>query len=201
MSFADKFRLLSPISVDREIHGQKVTFYTCSVRTCAKLSGLLSTLAGHFTTLMGANSERDQGKTEEDYQTEAGEIISKTITQPINPDLATLRANQKERAVSGAISALFAESNRAALGELLMDSMKDEFKRGQNPPTEECLAFVDLLDIPTFIEFLKGLFEANAKVFGDLGKGLGRAVQDKAEELLGSAISVEAKNEEQPTDG
>ena len=201
MSFADKFRLLSPLSVDREIHGQQVTFYTCSVRTCAKLSGVLSKLAGHFTTLIGANSDRDQGKTEEDYQTEAGEIISKTIVEPINPDLAQLRADQKERAVAGAIEALFSTKNRAAIGELLMDSMKDEFPRGKKPPAEECQGFIDEMDVPTLIEFLKGLAAANAKVFGDLGKGLGRAVQDKAKELLGGEVTVEAKNEEPPTDG
>lgn len=209
MSFAEKFRLLSPLSVDREIHGQTVTFYTCSVRTCARLSGLLSQLAGHFTTLLGGSSARDQGTIEEVYappEGEHGEILTKSIVQPINPDLAALRSKQRQQALQGAIQSLFDKKNRAAIGELLIDSMKDEFPRGKRRPTEECQEFVDEMDVPTLIEFLKGLAEANAKVFGDLGKGLGRAVQDKAQELLGGNIEVEVvakdeASEDQPTDG
>lgn len=61
------------------------------------------------------------------------------------------------------------------------------------------------MDLPVFVEFFQGLAAANAKIFGDLGKELGRAVQGKAEELLGTTINVEAKddvvNKDQPTDG
>jgi hypothetical protein len=56
------------------------------------------------------------------------------------------------------------------------------------------------MDLPTFVEFLKGLAEANAKVFGDLGKELGRAVQDKAGELLGTTLEAN-ESAEQTTDG
>ncbi len=207
MSIAEKFRLLSPLSVDREIHGQTVTFYTCSVRTCARLSGLLSQLAGHLTTLLGSSSGRDQGTTEEVYappEGETGEIMTKTVVEPINPDLAAFRTKQREGAVTGAIEALFADKNRAAIGELLMDSLKDEFPRGKKRPADECLAFIDEMDLPTLIDFLRGLAEANAKVFGDLGKGLGRAVQDKAGELLGTIGLPEVSpdvDEELTTDG
>ena len=204
MSIAEKFRLLSPLSVEREIHGQTVTFYTCSVRVCARLSGLLSQLAGHFTTLLGSGSSRDQGSVEEIYQQAEGEVMSKHIIEPINPDLAALRTKQKEKALHGAIQAIFDPKNRAAIGELLIDSIKDVFPRGKRRPAEECQEFVDEMDVPTLIEFLKGLAEANAKVFGDLGKGLGRAAQAKAKELLGEEVDVEARvkaSEEQPTDG
>jgi len=191
MSIAEKFRLLSPLSVDREIQGVKVTFYTCSVGTCARLSGLLAEMAGHFTALLGSSSSRDQGSTEEVYappEGEKGEIFTKTIVQPINPDLAILRAKQREKSVQGAVTSLFSDKNRAAIGELFMDSLKDDFPRGKKRPVDECLAFVDEMDLPIFIEFFRGLAEANAKVFGDLGKELGRAVQDKAGELLGTTV-------------
>jgi hypothetical protein len=164
---------------------------------------LLAELAGHFTTLLASNSGRDQGSTEEVYappEGEKGEIMTKTVVQPINPDLATLRTNQRERSVQGAIKSLFSDANRAALGELIMDSLKDDFPRGKKRPAEECLEFVDSMDLPTFVEFLKGLAEANAKVFGDLGKELGRAVQDKAGELLGTTLEAN-ESEEQTTDG
>lgn len=201
MSFATKFRLLSPLSVVREIHDRKVTFYTCSVRTCARLAGLISEVTGHITALLGSNSDRDQGTTEEVFQPADGEIMTKTVRSPINPDLAALRGKQRKVAVEGAIKALLSDKNRAAVGELLMDSLKDDFPRGEKRPVEECLGFIDEMDVPTFVEFFKGLAEANAKVFGDLGKELGRAVQDKAGELFGSKESADESQEDQPTDG
>ena len=83
-----------------------------------------------------------------------------------------------------------------------MDSLKDDFPRGVKRPVEECQSFVDEMDLPTFIEFFKGLAEANSKVFGDLGKELGRAVQDKAGELFGTpAESADESPEAQQTDG
>ena len=200
MTIAEKFRLLSPLSVDREIHGQTVTFYMCSVRTTARLQGFIAKMAGHLSTLLGANSKRDQGTVTEDYTTDEGEVIQKTVIEPINPDLARLRTQQRQGAIEGAVNALLDDKSRTAIGELLMDSLKDDFPRGKKRPPEECLDFVDSMDIATFVEFLKGLAEANAKVFGDLGKELGLAVQVQAEKLLGT-VNAEANTEDPPTDG
>lgn len=200
MAIADMFRLLSPLSVEREINGELVTFYTCSIRTCARLSTMLSELAGHMATLMGGDASRDQGTTTEDYQNAEGDIVQKTITEPINPSLAKIRADQKQRSLQGAVDSLMSDKNRSAIGALMMDSMKDKFPRGKQVPSDQALDFVDGMDVATFIEVVKGVASANAKVFGDLGKGLGQAVQDQAEKLLGKE-NVAASLEAQKTDG
>jgi hypothetical protein len=111
-----------------------------------------------------------------------------------------MRVVQRKKSVEGAISALTNEKNMAAMGALMMNSLKDNYDRRKNYTAEQCKAFVEEMDFPTFIEVLKGVAAANAKVFGDLGKGLGRAVQEKAEELLGKE-NVVASPEDQPTDG
>ncbi len=200
VAISEMFQLLSPFSVDREINGKTATFYTCSVRTCARLQGFLTTMAGHLSVLIGGNSANSQATVSEDWQDTDGAMVQKITTQAINPDLDELRTNRRQRAVEGAISACFDEKNRAAVGELLMDSLKDNFPRGVKRPKEECLAFVDEMDPPTLAQFLQGLAMANAKVFGDLGKGLGRAVQEQAEKLLGKS-SEEKQTETPPTDG
>lgn len=188
MAIPERFRLLSPASVTREINGEDFTFYTVSLRVAAKMAPLLSRLAGHFSTLLSGDPKQDQGRIEEDFATPEGEVISKTTVQPINPELATMRAEKREQAIRGAVDALLDPQNRRALGELLMDSLRDDFPRGaKNRDAGEIQEFVDGMDIPVFIEFLKGLAAANAKVFGDLGNGIGRAVQARAKELLGEA--------------
>ncbi len=200
VAISEMFQLLSPFSVDREINGKTVTFYTCSVKTCARLSGFLTEMAGHLSVLVGGNAANGQATVAEDWRDSDGAMVQKTTTQAINPDLEEVRVSRRQRAVEGAISACFDEKNRAAVGDLLMDSLKDNFPRGEKRPREECLSFIDQMDPPTLTQFLQGLAMANAKVFGDLGKELRQAVQAKAEELLGKAAPKESP-EDQQTDG
>ena len=176
--------LLSPTVVEREINDHTVAFYMCSLSTCARLSGLLSKMAGHLTVLLGTDGSKDQGRIEEDF-IEDGTTMSKTAYSPINPDLARLRTSQKQNAVEGAINALLDDKNRAAVGRLIMDSMRDIFPRRKKRTDDECREFVDHMDLAVFMQFVSGMAAANAKLFGDLGKTLGRAVQDQAEKLLG----------------
>lgn len=201
VAISEMFQLLSPFSVDREINGKTVTFYTCSVKTCARLSPFLTEMAGHLSILIGGNAATGQGTVAEDWQDADGAQVQKTTTQAINPDLDEMRSARRQRAVEGAVSACFDEKNRAALGDLMMDSLKDNFKRGEKRPREECLGFIDEMDPPTLTQFLQGLALANAKVFGDLGKGLGRAVQDQAARLLGKVNEQDPKEAPPQTDG
>lgn len=196
-AISEMFQLLSPLTVEREINGRMVTFYTCSVKTCARLKGFLSSMAGHISVLISGNAASGQATVTEDWQDTDGAMVQKTTTQAINPDLDELRSTRRQRAIQGAVDALMDDSTRAALGELLMDSLKDNFPRGSKRPVEECRGFVDEMDPPTLMQFIGGLAEANAKVFGDLGKGLGQAVQAKAEELLGKAAPKDQPSPEE----
>lgn len=200
VAISEMFQLLSPFSVDREINGKQVTFYTCSVKTCSRLKGFLTEMAGHLSVLIGGNPANGQAVVSEDWQDTDGAMVQKTTTQAINPELEELRMTRRRKAIEGAVGACFDSKNRAAIGELLMDSLKDNFPRGEKRPSEECLGFIDQMDPPTLTQFLQGLAMANAKVFGDLGKALGRAVQDKTDQLLGKDNEQE-KSEDQTLDG
>lgn len=181
MSFADKFAALAPFSVEREIGGQSFKFYQCSLRAGARMAGVISKIAGHVSVLL-VGDKQDCGQTIEDF-TDDGVTVNKTTIDPINPDLAKLRVEQRAGALSGAISELVSKNNRQAMAELLMDSLRDEFPRKGR--TSEDSDMFDDMDIPFYVEFIKGLFAANQKLLGGLGKELGRAAQEKADEVLG----------------
>lgn len=198
MNVAEKYGLLSPSSVTEEINGRKWTFFMCSVATCARLAPVLSRLAGHVSTLLTPNN-KDQGGTEETY-VEGGTTVSKTEYHPINPDLARLRTAQREKAVQGAISELLDGKNCAAIGRLLMDSLRDDFPRSETRTDEQCAHFVESMDAPILVQFLRGLMRANGRMFGDLGKELGRVVRQKAAELLGEDGEAPSPDP-QPVDG
>lgn len=188
MAIPDRFRLLSRHSVTRSIEGQDFVFYPVSLRVAARMAPLLAQLARHFSTLLSGDRKVDQGRTEEDFTNQDGDVVQKTRLDPINPELARIRADQREAAVAGAVEALLADKHRLALGELLMDSLRDDFPRGAKARSaSDIQEFVDEMEIPVFVEFLLGLAQANAKVFGDLGKEIGRAVQERAGSLLGKA--------------
>ncbi len=183
MAIADKIRLLVPFSVERKIGEENFKFYQVKVRVAAKMSGFLSRMAGHVATLL-TDGKQDVGTQIEDFNDpESGAVVTKTTQNPINPDLAELRTAQRKAGVEGAISELMSKGSRKAIAELLCNSLRDEFP--DKNPSDADLAFFDDLEIPVYIQFIRGLFEANQNIVGDLGKGLGRAVQERAEEMLG----------------
>ena len=67
----------------------------------------------------------------------------------------------------------------------IMDSLRDDFQE-KNPTDEQIAEFVDApeMDIPVFIEFMKGFLKANAAMFGDLGNSVREIVKQKMDEAL-----------------
>ena len=195
MALADRFRLLSPHFVEREVGGTSFKYYANSVRVAARMAPMIARLAGHLSTLLGS-AERDQGRVIEDFESKgSGERISKTVLDPINPDLAKMRVEKRQAAVQGAIEALLDEGARLNLCEMLVDSLRDEFPRtGDRVQTAKELA--EGMDTITFVEHMRGLAAANAKVFGDLGNFVRRAVRQKAGDLLGQPASEQPASQE-----
>lgn len=203
-SLPQKFKsLLAPTFVEREIQGNIFRFYTVSVSAATRLAPAISRMIGHLSVLIGGNPEADQGRTLKDYEAPSGEKVQETVVEPINPALAKLRLEQRKAAMEGAVEALLDPKTRMVLGELLMDSLRDDFARNARRDTALVGEFVDSMDVPTLLEFVKGLAEANIGVFGDLGKGLRRALQARADELLAkaNAVSEPAQPEESATAG
>lgn len=183
MALPDKYRLLSPFFVEREIAGSMFKFYPNSVRVAARLGDTIADLSAHISVLL-SNTQRDQGSVHEEVKDAEGMTVTKTSVQPINPDLAKLRVEKRATAVKKATEKLTSPQNRMILAELLMDSLRDDYDRGKNRTSEDLQELVDGMEIPVLMEFLAGLVAANAKVFGDLGKTL----KDALGEQLGGAL-------------
>lgn len=183
MSLPDKFRLLSPYYVEREITGQTYRFYPNSVRVAARLSDLISELIGNFSVLMH-NTDRDAGSKHEEIKDPSGGTISTTQIDAVSPEVLQLRVAQREKASRAALSALLNPKYRLLVGELLMDSMRDDFTRGAAASADDAQDLVDSMEVPVLMEFIKGLVAANSKVFGDLGKDLRDALGKQVNGLL-----------------
>jgi len=185
MALPDKFRVLSPLYHDQEIGDNSFRFYTNSVKAAAKTSQLLEELAAHVSVLLGKTSQ-DQGHIVEDFKDpETGASVEKTSVPPINPDLARLRSEERQKAVRGAIKALLNAKHRMTIAELLMDSLRDDWDRAKPHPSQEIQEFLDGMDMPTLVSFIKGWATANAKLFGELGNVMSGPMKAAQAEIVG----------------
>lgn len=187
MALSDKFRLLSPLYEEVDISGSLFRFYPCSVGAAARMAEAISEMASHFSVLLGPK-ERDYGHQVEDFEDKkAGQVVSKTVVDPIRPEMAQLRSAERSRAVQGAINTLMGPKHRLALAELLADSLRDDFPRDKPRSADELQKWVEGMDVSILMQFVIGLSKANAKVFGDLGNLVGQAVRDQVGGLLNKA--------------
>lgn len=164
------------------IQGVEFNFYP--VRVARVVSGEMKTLVEPITraaSVMFDSSARDVQITEE--VTPDGMVVRQH--NAISPELAQFRAKRRDKVIDEAMGILLRDETRYALGRLIMDSLRDDHPN-KNPSEEEVAEFVDAdaMDIPVFIEFIKGFLKANTAMFGDLGNSLRGIVKQKMEEAL-----------------
>lgn len=166
--------------VEREIQGDTYRFFPVRVKTLFRLRRVALPLAKALSTLF-APQNADFGVVQRQFNdTGDGASGTETVTEPISRELAELRTRERTEAITGAIEAFTDPENAQVVGEILIDSLREEFNKGiDNPPAK---AVVEHLETPTLIEFLKGVAAANKEVLGPLADhaqaapGLGEAL-------------------------
>ena len=188
MAIAERTKFLSKHSVDQVIEGVSFRFYSCSVKNTAPLADLIAELGGHASVLLSRH-DSDIGKLVEDFEDKKEkQTVAKTTMQPINPELAEMRAASRKKAVMGAIQSLLDTKHQVTLAELLIDSLRDEYPRGEpRPGTNDLQDWINGMDVPVFLMFLTGLFRANAKMLGDLGNLFGGALATQVKDAISQA--------------
>jgi hypothetical protein len=90
---------------------------------------------------------------------------------PVSVEMAAHRVKRQQDAIQALVKSAMVDDNRRALIELIVDSLRDEFPRGNGAPSEVIEEF-DNMDLGNFSQFFIGMMKANATVFGDLGKAV-----------------------------
>jgi hypothetical protein len=169
MSFLDKIRLLVPVKHSQRIGDSTFAFYQCSPRRLAATANLVATLAGSVAVLM-ADTSGEAGHVIQDFEDpETGEKGTTTQMNPVSVEMAAHRVKRQQDAIQALVKSAMVDDNRRALIELIVDSLRDEFPRGNGAPSEVIEEF-DNMDLGNFSQFFIGMMKANATVFGDLGK-------------------------------
>jgi len=179
--FADK-------SVSREIRGQTWQFYPVCLSTVQKLQSTITALVDAGAVLF-ADHKDETGQSQEIIQSADG-TITRTTVDAIQPKLAELRAAQRSEAVRQATNAFLSQNGHLAIGMLVADSLRNDFER----PVKEAdvQEFLNSIDIASLFEFVLGVLDANAKVFGPLGEQIRAAITAKVRAVAAQHASPAA---------
>lgn len=121
---------------------------------------------------------------------ENGEFVERSGS--ISLDLAQFRAGQKTEATRKLFSTLFSTETRDKLARLIIDSLREEYPQGAT--AEAIREFVESdIDLPTFVEFLKGFLQGNTALFGVEGNKIG----DLVKKAVADAVATVSQNSPQ----
>jgi len=185
-----------------EVNGEERHFYAASYGTSMKLKELAKPVVAAIATLLSDNPS-DVGLIKNEVLTETSELETNTAYQPIAPELARLRSQERGEAFNKLCDALFLEGNRVVLCELIVDSLQEEFpERKKGMVRGEDIEWLqENCDLPTFMAMLKGVAFANANTFGPLAQRLTLAAKKFQAPGQPTSESAEASQQSQLTPG
>lgn len=170
-SWKSKFTFLTPNCVSHTIGEKEYKFYPISVGLAFKLRSVAKPLTKALTTLLGDTKE-DTGSIQRVVANAQGTSDQEIVIEPISADLARLRHEQRQKAVEELVEALTAEANLEIVGDILVDSLREDFPPGDksNPTGKQFMAEITLPNVP---DLLIGVAKANKGVFGPLVSKVG----------------------------
>lgn len=151
--------LFPPKKFTVEIQEQEFSFVPCGIQSLSNAKKLSHTL---FSSLAILLSDSDNMNTV--TQRTLGEVTEVT-SEPPSADLYEAINKRRTEAFSAISDLLCDASARADLNKIIANSLRTDSNFEDYSPAD-ILNFLDNLDIPTYIEFLKGTALANAKAAG-----------------------------------
>lgn len=152
---------------------QEFRFYPVTVGFVFKLSRLGEALSRSLSKFFVAKNN-DVKVTEKTATDKEGNCVREVTNEGITVELAKYRDEQAGGATADLIKALADESNRAVIGEIIMDSLQEDFPRDEKgnhakgSPTG--LEFINAIPLTRLPLFLRGLAVANKDALGPLGR-------------------------------
>ncbi len=190
----------------RKVVGQiegfgEVAFYPNRIAQLQQLRGLSETVMKCMGTLF-ADNRGDSDSMTETGTDDDGFQVQKTTVSAVSTDVLIYRASQQRQAIEEMFS-LADRRNLMLLGEMLMDSLREEFPYSRQRPPQDVEEFLfgasddeagdGALDVTLFIALMQNWVKANSKVFGEMGEKLVGLVKGRLQTVSGL--------EEEPTSG
>jgi hypothetical protein len=168
----EKMSLTQARGMPHPVQGKAFNFYPVSLEKLLKFKDMAKAIGQALAVLM-SSSERDSGSISRQFASDSqpGLMDTEIVADAVKPEVVKMRMEAKQNAVGKLMDAIGDNANLAAIGELIMDSLRENFPRNHpdNPPPIE---FMNQMDAPLIVEFLVGVAKANKGMFGPLGDRL-----------------------------
>jgi len=180
--------------VSRTVMGTDYQFFPVSAGKLFKLKKLAGPI-GKLLDSLQKNTNSTSSKISRMNETETEGAVETIETNAIDPKLEEQMALRRQFAITELIEALTDDRNIAAVGDLLIDSIKETFPRGDagNPSGAE---FIQSLPLPALADMVIGVVEANKEVFGPLGG----KIKDEIEQRMKTSLTPDPEPEPEPKD-
>lgn len=172
-------------SIDTDNGPQEFRFYPPRMRMM--LSGRMREILEPITKAMTVLfSDRSGDASRQQEVSEDGAVT--TYVQGLNPEVIKVREEKRQEAVSVAVKALLNDNTRYQIGELLADSMRDDFAKDEGKRAQEVREFMDEVDLPTMISLMAGYFKALAPVLDKSGNSIFSGLQESVKREVSKAL-------------
>ena len=180
-------------SVDSDNGPQEFKFYPPRMRMLlsGRMREILEPLSQAASTIFSDTSQ-DVSRQQE-VETD-GRVT--TFVQGINPDVIALRAEKRAQAIKDALAALLDDNTRWQLGELLADSLRDDFPEDAGQRAVESKAFMDEIDLPTLGQFIQGYFKALKPILDKSGNSIFSSLQETVTREVKKALGATQAGDE-----
>lgn len=188
-------QFLKPKYITKKINGVDIKFYAIPARMLFKLQDVATPVLNSMIALFKDRSD-DSGRVMQDF-TAGAEAGSKTEIMPVTLEIARYRDQHTHETLAKLISALTHPEAKLILGELLMSSMREEFKPKPSGFSDaDILALVDApdFDVDTLTALLGGVLEASKGMLGPLGH-LAETVLKTVKARIGDVVQSASQTE------
>ena len=169
----------------RQEGGKEIAFYPLPIGMLMRIKNTCKE-AAPFLAMCFTDSSKDNDTETLNSVTKEDEgvyPVTNVQVKAVSPSISSHRFQQKQRGIEALIDAIFADSTRDLLADLIISSAPETFA-----PDDK----VELLeDTPSniFFELLGGVFEASSGAFAGLGEFLPRLLQGN-ENLAGGVEKI-----------
>lgn len=198
-------QFLNPSFVTKEVNGDTIRFYAIPTSVLFRLHGLAAPIVNALTTLF-KDGTSDVGRTIQEYEGDSDSGAgSRTEILPVSLEHAKYRDTAAREAVEALIGALTKDTTKLLIGDMVMSSMRDHFKRPKGGfPDPYILEFIDNsdLDVITLSHLLMGVLDASKGMLGPLGETAATMIRVLKLRLSSAAAALtvaEAQAEADPT--
>jgi hypothetical protein len=178
-------------SIETDNGLQEFRFYPPRMRML--LSGRMREILEPITQAMSVLFSDRSGDASRQQEVEVDGRVT-TYVQGLNPEVIALRQEKRAAAVKDAMAAILNDNTRYQLGELLADSMRDDFSSDEGTRAQEVRQFMDEVDLPTIFGLMQGYFEALKPVLDKSGNSIFSGLQETVSREVKKALSGVAQD-------